>query len=91
MIDTNTIAQTAQAAALAKSSLQPYLPALAIAAAWAGRELKNFNFWLVDTSEFIMKHGGIGYLLWKLIWNPPQPSSPNPAGSPATEKPFPSP
>ena len=41
MIDTNQIAQAAQDVAVAKATLAPYVPALAVAAAWAVREIRN--------------------------------------------------
>lgn len=72
MIDTNQIQQLGDTAQAVKNELQPYLPALAIAAAWLGREIRNFNIWVRSILEFIITHGGIGYLFWKLIWNPPK-------------------
>jgi hypothetical protein len=71
MIDTNQIAQAAQDAAALKAQLSPWLPALAVAAAWLGRELRNFNHWIFDLGEYVMAHGGLALYLKKLVWNPP--------------------
>ena len=71
MIDTNQVQQAAQVVAEAKSQFAPYVPALAVAAAWAGRELKNFNAWCAGVAQYVIAHGGIGWLIWKLLWNPP--------------------
>lgn len=71
MLDTNQINQVAQNVATVKEQLSPYLPALAVAAAWAGRELRNFNNYIFELGEYAIAHGGIGMLLKKLIWNPP--------------------
>ena len=71
MIDTNSITQAAQTVAEAKTQFSPYLPTLAIAFGWAGRELRNFNAWLFLASEYVIGHGGIVMILKKLIWNPP--------------------
>ena len=70
MIDTNQVQQAADTVALAKASLAPYLLALAVGAAWAGREIRNFNLWLFNAAEFVIGHGGLGMILKKLIWNP---------------------
>ena len=70
MIDTNTIVQAAQDAAIAKATLAPYLPALAVAAAWAGREIRNFNNWVFDLGEYFIAHGGMLVYLKKIFWNP---------------------
>jgi hypothetical protein len=69
--DTNQVQQAFDTAAAIHSQLSPYVPALAIAAGWAGREIRNFNAWLLAVSEYIIGHGGIGYILLKLFWNPP--------------------
>jgi hypothetical protein len=75
--DTNQVAQVAQTVAAVKTQLSPYFPALAVAAGWAGRELRNFNAWCFQAAEFVIGHGGIGMIVKKLIWNP--------AGNLATE------
>jgi len=75
MIDTNQVAQVISTATTVHAQLSPYLPAAAVAAAWAGREIRNFNLWLFDLCEYFIAHGGIGWWLWKIVWNPPQ--SPN--------------
>jgi hypothetical protein len=72
MIDTNTIPQVAANVAIVKSQLTPYLPALAVAAGWAGREIANFNRWLFNVASFVIAHGGLWQLLRKL-WNNPNP------------------
>lgn len=70
MIDTNTITEAGQAAAVAKATLAPYLPALAVAAAWAGREIRNVNLWLENVAGKIIAHGGVWQIVRKL-WNNP--------------------
>ena len=70
MIDTNVIPQVAANVAIVHEQLAPYLPALAVAAGWAGREIANFNRWLASVATFVIAHGGIGKILMKLIWNP---------------------
>ena len=73
MIDTNSIAQANQTAEAAKAVVTQWWPTLCLLTALAARELKNFNVWVVNVLEFVIKHGGIGWLAWKLIWNPPAP------------------
>lgn len=74
MIDTNLIPQAVQDVATIKTQLSPYLPALAVAAAWAGREIRNVNLYLENVASKIIAHGGIWQIVKKL-WN-------NPAGVP---------
>lgn len=69
MIDTNQVIQAGQVVQTAKQEISPYLPALAVGAAWAGRELNRFAAWSAGAAEKIMAHGGIGKILVKLIWN----------------------
>ena len=76
--DTNQVQQIAQTAAEIKTQISPYLPALAVAAAWAGRELRNLNASLLATSEWLIAHGGMLMIARKLIWNPSTPQSPKP-------------
>ena len=71
MIDTNQIAQAASDVAAVKSQLSPYLPALAVAAAWAGREIRNVNLYIENVAAKIIEHGGVGTIIKKLLWNPP--------------------
>ena len=70
MIDTNQIAQAAQDVAAVKSQLSPYVPALAVAAAWAGREIRNVNLYLEAVAAKIIAHGGVWQIVRKL-WNNP--------------------
>jgi hypothetical protein len=70
MLDTNQVQQVAAVAAEAKAQLTPWLPAIAIGAAWLGREIRNLNAWLFNAAEFVIQHGGIGMILAKLVWNP---------------------
>jgi len=67
---TNTVATAAQDVAAVKSSFSPYLPALAVAAAWAGREIRNVNLYLESIASKIIAHGGIWQIV-KKIWNNP--------------------
>jgi hypothetical protein len=69
MIDTNQITQLGQTADVIKAQLNPWLPALAIAAAWLGRELNRFIAWAEIVSEKIISHGGLVKILCKLFWN----------------------
>lgn len=70
MIDTNLIPQAAQDVATIKTQLSPYLPALAVAAAWAGREIRNVNLYVENVAAKIIAHGGLGMIVKKLLWNP---------------------
>jgi len=70
MIDTNQVQQAFDAAATVKTQLSPYVPALAVAAGWLGREIRNLNIWLLNASEYIIAHGGILMIARKLLWNP---------------------
>jgi len=76
MLDTNSIIQTAaniqvllDAARNAQHAVSPWLPAIAVAAAWLGRELNRLAAWSENAAGKIMAHGGIARILWKLIWN----------------------
>jgi hypothetical protein len=69
MIDTNQIAQAGQAAQEIKEQLSPWLPALAVAAAWLGRELNRFTIWSAGAAEKIMAHGGLVRIAIKIFWN----------------------
>lgn len=69
MLDTNQIAQLGQTAQAIKTQLNPWLPALAIAAAWLGRELHRLAAWSNSAGEKIIAHGGLGKILMKLFWN----------------------
>ena len=68
---TNTVAQAAQDVAAVKTQFSSYLPALAVAAAWAGREIRNVNLYIESVAAKIIEHGGIGMIIKKLFWNPP--------------------
>ena len=69
MLDTNQIAQLGQTAQVIKSQLNPWLPAIAIAAAWLGRELNRFIAWSEIAAGKIVAHGGLIKILCKLFWN----------------------
>jgi hypothetical protein len=69
MLDTNQIAQLGQTAQVIKAQINPWLPAIAIAAAWLGRELNRFIIWANFTAEKIIAHGGLIKILCKLFWN----------------------
>jgi hypothetical protein len=70
MLDTNQVQQVAAVAAEAKAQLTPWLPAIAVGAAWLGREIRNLNAWLFNAGEFVMQRGGVLMILVKLIWDP---------------------
>ena len=74
IIDTNQIQQAAEAAQAVAAEVKTNWPAISAAAFIIARELGNLNRWLVNVAEFIIKHGGIGWLIWKLVWNPPSKS-----------------
>jgi hypothetical protein len=69
MLDTNQINQFAQTAQDVKTQLSPWLPALAVAAAWFGRELNRFATWSQSAADKIIAHGGIIKLISKIFWN----------------------
>jgi hypothetical protein len=80
MLDTNSIIQSVQTAqellstlnsqrSQLSSALSPWLPAIAVGAAWLGRELNRLAAWSENAAGKIMMHGGIAKILWKLIWN----------------------
>ena len=73
MLNTNQI-QTAletasNTAQIVRTQISPWLPAIAVAAAWLGRELNRFSAWSENAAEKIMAHGGIAKIVWKLLWN----------------------
>jgi hypothetical protein len=76
MLDTNQLQEisdrvaAAQAAAQAiKIQINPWLPALAIAAAWLGRELNRLATWSTATADKIIAHGGLFKLIAKVFYN----------------------
>jgi hypothetical protein len=69
MIDTNQINQLGQTAQAVKTQLSPWLPALAVAAAWLGRELNRFMGWSAIAAEKIMAHGGVIKIVGKIFYN----------------------
>lgn len=68
--DTNQINQLAQTALDLKTQLNPWLPALAVAAAWLGRELNRFITWGESAADKIIARGGIIKIVWKIFYNP---------------------
>lgn len=73
MLNTNQI-QTAletanNTAQIVRTQINPWLPAIAVAAAWLGRELSRLSAWLQTAASKIIAHGGIAKILWKLVWN----------------------
>ena len=71
-LDTNTISQAGETIGVVKAQISPYLPALAVGAAWAGREIRNVNLYLENVAAKIIAHGGIGMIVRKLWNNPPK-------------------
>jgi hypothetical protein len=69
MLDTNQINQLGETAQAVKTQLSPWLPALAIAAAWLGRELNRFVAWSAVATDKIIAHGGIIKIVVKIFWN----------------------
>lgn len=72
MIDTNAINQVGDLVQSAKAQWSVNGPALAMGAALVAREISRFNDWCKNVAEWIIGHGGIGWIVCKLIWNPPQ-------------------
>jgi hypothetical protein len=72
MVDTNQISQVVENVTAIHTRFSPYLPALAVAAAWAGREIRNVNLFLENVASKIIAHGGIWQIIAKL-WNNPSP------------------
>jgi hypothetical protein len=69
MLDTNQINQLSETAQAVKTQFSPWFPALAIAAAWLGRELNRFTAWSAITADKIIAHGGILKIIAKIFWN----------------------
>ena len=69
MLDTNQIAQLGQTAQVIKAQINPWLPAIAIATAWLGRELNRFIIWANIAAEKIIAHGGLIKIFGRLFWN----------------------
>lgn len=70
MIDTNQIQQAASDVAAIKSQVAANWPAICAGALWLRTELKNF-------SEYVISHGGLGWMFCKLFWNPPKEEAKN--------------
>ena len=70
LLDTNSVAQIGQTAQAIKIQLNPWLPAIAIAAAWLGRELNRLAAWSAIAGEKIIAHGGLLMITKKILWNP---------------------
>jgi hypothetical protein len=45
--------------------------AITVAAAWFGREVRNFNVWVFEVLEYLQAHGGLKNYLRK-TWNNPE-------------------
>lgn len=71
MIDTNAIAQVFRDSAAVKDQVTVAWPTICAVAVIVARELGRFNAWAVQVAEFVIAHGGLGYLIRKLLWNPP--------------------
>lgn len=69
MLDPNQITELGQTAQVIKTQLNPWLPALAIAAGWAGRELNRACTSAKSGAEWLLSHGGLLKLIVKLFWN----------------------
>ena len=61
-LDTNQVAQVAQTVAAVQTSFN--WPAIAAGALWVRSDLAK-------AADYIIGHGGIGWMLIKLLWNPP--------------------
>ena len=70
MIDTNAIVQTVQNVAVVKDQVTLAWPTICAVAVIVARELGRFNAWAAKVAEFAIRHGGVGLLLKKLLWNP---------------------
>jgi hypothetical protein len=69
MLDTNQINQLGETAQAVKTQLSPWIPAIAVAAAWLGRELNRFVAWSEIAANKIIAHGGIAKIIAKIFWN----------------------
>ena len=75
-MDTNLISQivaqvTAANAAAQQlhSQISPWLPALTVAAGWAGREINRACASARGGAEWLMAHGGIIKIIGKIFYN----------------------
>lgn len=71
MIDTNQINQAVDAARDIHAQVATNWPAICAGAVWIRAELKNVSAWTRSVADWTIGHGGIGWLLIKLLWNPP--------------------
>jgi hypothetical protein len=69
MLDTNQINQLGETAQAVKTQLSPWLPALAVAAAWLGRELNRFVAWSAIAADKIIAHGGMLKIIARIFYN----------------------
>jgi hypothetical protein len=69
MFDTNQINQLGETAQVIKTQLNPWLPALTIAAAWLGGELNRLAAWSQVATGKVIAHGGLIKILTKIFWN----------------------
>ena len=70
-MSTNDLNQVAAVAQDLHAQAVTNWPAICAFAALAGRELRNLNLWCQNVAEWVIRHGGIAYLICKLIWNRP--------------------
>jgi len=75
MIDTNQLNQVLADGHQISGAVTANWPAICAASVIVARELRNFNLWCINIAEFVIKHGGIGMIVNKLLWNP-EPSQP---------------
>lgn len=68
MIDTNAVNQAAQVAQDVRTQLSPWVPALAVASAWLGRELNRLSAWSAGAAERLIAHGGLLRYVLKIFW-----------------------
>lgn len=71
IIDTNQLNQAFDAAKDIHAQVQMNWVGISAAAVLIRTELQNFNTWCRDVADWTIGHGGVGWIIRKLIWNPP--------------------
>ena len=70
-MDTNQINQMGENIQAVRDQVQLNWPAICAAVIWIRAELKSLNAWAKAVAEWVIGHGGVGWILCKLIWNRP--------------------
>lgn len=70
MIDTNQIQQAGEVASAVQAQVKANWPMICLVAAFLVREVCKVNGWLEYVCGKIIAHGGLGWIVKKLLWNP---------------------